>query len=87
MLKFNRRHYRQARMIVPEIVIELISFIHKVLAFAYTIIDAEPWDDRAYFTGWIKPAIHKHEREHCRRCALAMNATDRENALSLHPFA
>src|SRR5713101_2119518 len=87
MFKFNRRHYRQAWMIVPEIVIELISFIHKVLAFAYTIIDAEPWDNRAYFTGWIKPGIHKHEREHCRRSALTMNTTDRENALSLHPFS
>src|SRR5258708_19446674 len=84
MLKFNRSYYRQARVIVPEIVIELIRLIYKVLAFTNTVIGTEFWDDRAYLTGWVKPRMHKHERKHCCRSPLAVHPPDREHTPPQH---
>src|SRR6266571_7619766 len=79
MLKFDRCHDHQPRMIVPEIVIELIGFIDKVLAFPYAIISTKARHDCANLTRWIKPRLNKYERKHrcCR--SFAMDPTDREH--------
>src|SRR6516162_10030552 len=74
-------------MIVPEIVVELIGFIHKVLAFAYTKISAKAWNDCTNLARWIKARLNKHECKHCRCCSFTMDPTDRKHKLALHPFA
>ena len=87
MLELYRRHNRQPRVIVPEIVIELIGLVHKVLALTQPIVDAETRYNGPYLAGWIERRIHQHQREHSCRGAFAMYSADRDHAFLLHQFA
>src|SRR6266496_3531685 len=74
-------------MIVPEVIIELISLVHKVLALTQAVIDAETRHNSAYLAGRIKARVHQHQCQHSRRGALAMDAADGDHAFLMHQLA
>ncbi len=63
MLEFDRGHNRQPRMIVPEVVIEFVGLVHKVLALAQAIVGIEARDDGPHLARGIKAGIDEHQRE------------------------
>src|SRR6266700_274218 len=68
MLKLNRFHDRHTWMVVPEIVIEFVRFVDKVVALSQTIVCAETGNNGPDFASWIKTRIDQHQRQHgCRR--------------------
>src|SRR5436305_3748045 len=86
MFKFNGFDNRQARMIMPEIMIKLVGLIDIVEALTETIIHAETWNNCTNNTSRIKACIREQQRKHGSGCTLAVYTTNGEHTLAVHKF-